>query len=125
MFQICNILNPNSPLHIKQMARSLFLLGRHKLAIEAYKQAEARTAYVSHSEDWEIAHNMGVCYMYDFHWDYMMTDKFGGQKPKFKLGRTAKTFIYTKKPFRYLKHFDQAISQLRRALDLHKNEGSL
>ena len=34
-----------SPLHIKQMARSLFLLGRHKLAIEAYKQAESRTAH--------------------------------------------------------------------------------
>ena len=50
MFQICNILNPNSADHIKQMARSLFLLGRHKLAIEAYRQAEAR----SEKEDWEI-----------------------------------------------------------------------
>ena len=70
MFQICNILNPNSPLHIKQMARSLFLLGRHKLAIEAYKQAEARTFPDHHDAtrgmegDWEIYHNMGVCYMY-------------------------------------------------------------
>ena len=60
MFQICNILNPNSADHIKQMARSLFLLGRHKLAIEAYKQAELR----SDKTDWEIGHNMGVCYMY-------------------------------------------------------------
>ena len=55
MFQICNILNPNSADHIKQMARSLFLLGRHKLAIEAYKQAELR----SDKSDWEICHNMG------------------------------------------------------------------
>ena len=30
-FQVCNILNPNSADNIKQMARSLFLLGRHKL----------------------------------------------------------------------------------------------
>ena len=35
---MCNILNPNSSDNIKQMARSLFLLGRHKLAIEAYRQ---------------------------------------------------------------------------------------
>lgn len=60
MFQICNILNPNSADHIKQMARSLFLLGRHKLAIEAYKQAEVR----SENTDWEIYHNLGVCHMY-------------------------------------------------------------
>ena len=32
-FQVCNILNPNSADNIKQMARSLFLLGRHKLGI--------------------------------------------------------------------------------------------
>ena len=32
-----------------------FLLGRHKLAIEAYRQAEAR----SEKEDWEICHNLG------------------------------------------------------------------
>ena len=36
-FQVCNILNPNSADNIKQMARSLFLLGRHKLAVEAYR----------------------------------------------------------------------------------------
>ena len=61
MFQICNILNPNSADHIKQMARSLFLLGRHKVAVDAYKQAEMRS---DHVPDWEIHHNMGVCYMY-------------------------------------------------------------
>ena len=65
MFQICNILNPNSPVHIKQMARSLFLLGRHRLAIEAYKQAQVRSDTTGEgSNDWEIYHNLGVCYMY-------------------------------------------------------------
>ena len=33
-FQVCNILNPNSADNIKQMARSLFLLGRHKLGLQ-------------------------------------------------------------------------------------------
>jgi len=59
-FQVCNILNPNSSDNIKQMARSLFLLGRHKLAIEAYKQAENR----AEGGDWEISHNLGVCHLY-------------------------------------------------------------
>ena len=55
MFQICNILNPNSPIHIKQMARSLFLLGRHRLAVEAYKQAQVRsdTSGGEGSNDWD------------------------------------------------------------------------
>ena len=66
MFQICNILNPNSPIHIKQMARSLILLGRHRLAVEAYKQAQVRsdTSGGEGSNNWEIYHNLGVCYMY-------------------------------------------------------------
>ena len=42
------------------MARSLFLLGRHKLAVEAYRQAESR----SEEKDWEISHNLGVCHLY-------------------------------------------------------------
>ena len=40
--------------HINLLPR--FLLGRHKLAIEAYKQAELR----SEATDWEICHNMGM-----------------------------------------------------------------
>ena len=49
----------------KQMARSLFLLGRHKLAIEAYKQAQVRSDTTGEgSNDWEIYHNLGICYMY-------------------------------------------------------------
>ena len=41
--------------HIYCHASRRFLLGRHKLAIEAYRQAEAR----SEKEDWEICHNLG------------------------------------------------------------------
>ncbi|XP_027229476.2 BBSome complex member BBS4 isoform X1 [Penaeus vannamei] len=66
LFQLCNILNPNSVENIKQMARSLFLLGRHKLAVEAYLQAEAK----SDKPDWEIHHNLGVCYMHLKEYDF-------------------------------------------------------
>ena len=63
--QVCNILNPNSADNIKQMARSLFLLGRHKLAIEAYRQAEQR----AEQPDWEVNHNLGVCHLYLREWE--------------------------------------------------------
>uniref|UniRef100_A0A8D3CNA0 Bardet-Biedl syndrome 4 n=1 Tax=Scophthalmus maximus TaxID=52904 RepID=A0A8D3CNA0_SCOMX len=39
LFQSCAILNPSSADNLKQVARSLFLLGRHKAAIEFYHEA--------------------------------------------------------------------------------------
>lgn len=46
--------------YVKNCFLNRFLLGRHKLAIEAYRQAEIRTD----KPDWEIYHNLGVCLMY-------------------------------------------------------------
>uniref|UniRef100_A0A8D0BT63 BBSome complex member BBS4 n=1 Tax=Salvator merianae TaxID=96440 RepID=A0A8D0BT63_SALMN len=58
LFQTCAILSPRNTDNLKQVARSLFLLGKHKAAIEVYHDA------ARHSEkDWEICHNLGVCYM--------------------------------------------------------------
>ncbi|XP_078541157.1 BBSome complex member BBS4 isoform X1 [Lissotriton helveticus] len=59
LFQTCAILNPQSCDNLKQVARSLFLLGKHKAAIEVYNEA-ARL----NQKDWEICHNLGVCYIY-------------------------------------------------------------
>uniref|UniRef100_A0A8C1SH98 Bardet-Biedl syndrome 4 n=1 Tax=Cyprinus carpio TaxID=7962 RepID=A0A8C1SH98_CYPCA len=59
LFQSCAILNPQSSDNLKQVARSLFLLGKHKAAIEVYNEA-ARL----NQKDWEISHNLGVCYIY-------------------------------------------------------------
>ncbi|KAG2471266.1 BBS4 protein, partial [Polypterus senegalus] len=39
LFQTCAILNPQSSDNLKQVARSLFLLGKHKAAIEVYNDA--------------------------------------------------------------------------------------
>ncbi|XP_028679264.2 Bardet-Biedl syndrome 4 protein isoform X1 [Erpetoichthys calabaricus] len=58
LFQTCAILNPQSSDNLKQVARSLFLLGKHKAAIEVYNDAAKL------NQDWEICHNLGVCYMY-------------------------------------------------------------
>uniref|UniRef100_A0A4W5QMC2 Bardet-Biedl syndrome 4 n=1 Tax=Hucho hucho TaxID=62062 RepID=A0A4W5QMC2_9TELE len=64
LFQSCAILNPTSPDNLKQVARSLFLLGKHKAAIEVYHEAGKLN-----EKDWEINHNLGVCYSFikDFH----------------------------------------------------------
>ncbi|BFZ13361.1 hypothetical protein BsWGS_16400 [Bradybaena similaris] len=59
LFQTCALLNPQNPENLKQVARSLFLLARHKAAIDVYYQA----AQIC-EKDWEIHHNLGVCYMY-------------------------------------------------------------
>ncbi|KAG8576287.1 hypothetical protein GDO81_009818 [Engystomops pustulosus] len=59
LFQTCAILNPTSPDNLKQVARSLFLLGKHRAAVEVYNEA-ARL----NNKDWEICHNLGVCYLY-------------------------------------------------------------
>uniref|UniRef100_A0A8C3AUM6 Bardet-Biedl syndrome 4 n=1 Tax=Cyclopterus lumpus TaxID=8103 RepID=A0A8C3AUM6_CYCLU len=59
LFQSCAILNPGSADNLKQVARSLFLLGKHKAAIEFYHEA-ARL----NEKDWEISHNLGLCYFF-------------------------------------------------------------
>ncbi|CAF3719158.1 unnamed protein product [Rotaria sordida] len=57
-FQKCVLENP-SLTNIKQVAKSLVLLGRYRLAIDAYNEALTHT-----SNDWEILHNLGLCYMH-------------------------------------------------------------
>ncbi|XP_055674713.1 Bardet-Biedl syndrome 4 protein isoform X2 [Falco peregrinus] len=64
LFQTCSILNPRSVDNLKQVARSLFLLGKHKAAIEVYNEAAKLD-----EKDWEIRHNLGVCYMYLKHFN--------------------------------------------------------
>ncbi|CAL8381307.1 unnamed protein product [Arctogadus glacialis] len=59
LFQSCAILSPTNADNLKQVARSLFLLGKHKAAIEVYHEA-ARL----NDKDWEISHNLGVCYSF-------------------------------------------------------------
>ncbi|XP_015413960.1 PREDICTED: Bardet-Biedl syndrome 4 protein isoform X3 [Myotis davidii] len=59
LFQTCAVLSPQSADNLKQVARSLFLLGKHKAATEVYNEAAKLN-----QKDWEIYHNLGVCYIY-------------------------------------------------------------
>lgn len=58
LFQTCSILNTSAE-NLKQVARSLFLLGRHKNAIDVYEEAARMNC-----KDWELCHNLGICYMH-------------------------------------------------------------
>jgi Bardet-Biedl syndrome 4 protein len=58
LFQKCVLEDP-SLINIKQVAKSLVLLGRYRAAIDAYKEALTCT-----TDDWEIFHNLGLCYMH-------------------------------------------------------------
>lgn len=60
LFQAATALNPHNVSNLKQVGRSLYLLGKHKAAVDVYEEAQR----VSAVEDWEIWHNKGLCYMY-------------------------------------------------------------
>jgi len=63
-FQAALCLNPTNVNNLKQVGRSLYLLGRHKLALEVFDEAE-----LLNSEDREIWHNKGMCYLYMKNYD--------------------------------------------------------
>lgn len=59
LFQAATMISPRNITNLKQVGRSLYLLGKHKAAIEVYDEARNYC-----DEDWELCHNTGLCYMY-------------------------------------------------------------
>eukprot|EP00033_Pygsuia_biforma_P002669 GCRY01002950.1.p1 GENE.GCRY01002950.1~~GCRY01002950.1.p1 ORF type:complete len:423 (-),score=76.06 GCRY01002950.1:369-1637(-) len=57
LFRKATALNPRNIVNLKQVARSLYLLGKHRTAIDVYFEAEDID-----TEDWEIHHNKGLCF---------------------------------------------------------------
>eukprot|EP00941_MAST-03F_sp_MAST-3F-sp1_P003937 g3937.t1 len=60
LFQAATCLNPRNVLNLKQVGRSLYLLGKRRAAIGVYNEALREV-----NEDWEIWHNIGLCYLYE------------------------------------------------------------
>lgn len=58
-FQAALCLNPMNVANLKQVGRSLYLLGKHKTALDVFDEAEQLA-----SEDREIMHNKGMCYLF-------------------------------------------------------------
>jgi Bardet-Biedl syndrome 4 protein len=59
LFQAATMISPRHISNLKQVGRGLYLLGKHKAAIEVYEEARNYC-----DEDWELCHNIGLCYMY-------------------------------------------------------------
>lgn len=59
LFKKCHLLNPNNIEYLKQFGRSLYLLGRHKQAIELFDECLELD-----SKDWEIFFYKGLSYRY-------------------------------------------------------------
>ncbi len=59
LFQAATALNPTNLANLKQVGRSLYLLGRHRAAIDVYLEAQSIGV-----DDWEIWHNKGLCQLY-------------------------------------------------------------
>jgi len=57
LFQAATHLNPQNVANLKQVGRSLFLLGKHKAAVGVYDEAQKLGI-----DDWEIWHNKGLCH---------------------------------------------------------------
>lgn len=58
-FQAALCLNPLNVNNLKQVGRSLYLIGKHKTALDVFEEAELLA-----SEDRDIWHNKGMCYLY-------------------------------------------------------------
>jgi len=58
LFQAATMLNPNNVQNLKQVGRSLFLLGKHTDALELYGEAQKLSP-----EDWDIWYNKGLCFL--------------------------------------------------------------
>lgn len=60
LFQAAACLNPENKENLKQVGRSLYLLGKHTAAIEVYEEILT----MGRVDDWEIYHSIGLCHMY-------------------------------------------------------------
>ena len=59
LFKKCHLLSPNNVEYLKQFGRSLYLLGRHKQAIELFDEC-----LTINKEDWEVYFYKGLSYRY-------------------------------------------------------------
>ena len=58
-------INPTNVEDVKQVGKSLVLLGRHKAALDVFEEALRMCG----GEHWELWHNKGVCYGYLRRWE--------------------------------------------------------
>lgn len=108
LFQSCSVINPANVLNLKQIARSLFLLGRHKASIDVFNEALKRAP-----TDWEIKHNIGICF-----WHLKQNEKAKQYfKEAINLSKNEISFLMMAKIFINENNVDAAIEILVKAAE--------
>jgi Bardet-Biedl syndrome 4 protein len=111
LFQAATVLNPTNLANLKQVARSLYLLGKHSIAISVYDHELEKSSGAAN--DWEIWHNKGLCYMYlKRHSDAIKCFERANQ-----LQRHDTTFMQLARVHTLTKDFEKAIEVYLEALE--------
>ncbi|ESL10756.1 hypothetical protein TRSC58_01505 [Trypanosoma rangeli SC58] len=64
LFQTAVLINPQNPANQRQVAQTLFLLGRHHAAIDMFQEAHRIREVNGVGDDWVIHYSIGMCYVY-------------------------------------------------------------
>ena len=116
LFQAATALNPHSAANLKQVGRSLYLLGKHRPAIDVYEEAKKLA-----SEDWEIWHNEGLCHMYLKEYDHAI-DSFNNAN---SIQRHDSTFMQIGKVYTLQEDYQSAIDVYQEALEFSPENAEL
>ncbi len=108
LFQAATCLNPQNVSNLKQVGRSLFLLGKHEAAIGVYDDALGLGI-----DDWEIWHNRGLCYKLLKDYDEA-EDSFRNANA---IQRHSATFLELADIYVAQKSYDEAIDVFTEALE--------
>eukprot|EP01043_Picozoa_sp_COSAG02_P004109 COSAG02_NODE_105_length_36393_cov_15.694495_14_plen_381_part_00 len=116
LFQNATALNPHSAANLKQVGRSLYLLGKHRSAIDVYEEAKKLA-----TEDWEIWHNEGLCHMYLKEYDRAI-DAFNNAN---SIQRHDSTFMQIGKVYTLQEDYQSAIDVYQEALEFSPENAEL
>jgi Bardet-Biedl syndrome 4 protein len=115
-FQMATKLDPHSTANLKQVARSLYLLGKHKAAIDVFEEAKKLS-----SEDWEIWHNEGLCCVYLKQYDRAL-DAFQNAN---SIQRHDSTFMQLGKVYTLQEDYQAAIEVYQEALEFSPENATI
>lgn len=112
-FQAAICLNIKSIDTLKQIGRSLYLLGKHRTALEMFENCERQLQEKGGLEDREIFHNKGLCYQYLKQYEKAI-DSF---KEANAIQRHESSYIQMARVYRILGNEEEALAVLMEALE--------
>jgi Bardet-Biedl syndrome 4 protein len=117
LLQKCQALNPSSTAILKEVARSLYLLGKFRAAIDIFDQVQRTAA----PDDWEVWHSKGVCFTDLGEWEMAVECL----RKANKLGRHHITYMALGRVYSAKGDLAAAIDIYQEALDYSPNDAEL